>query len=108
MPYKDWPRQRVYQRNWKRARKAKFLAGAACARCGSTEDLQLHHRDPAEKDDHRIWSWSEARILSELGKCDVLCRPCHSRHHWQLRRLPKEAEDAIAGEILNNLQYLKF
>ena len=88
MPYKDWSRQRDYQKAWKRARKAEFLGSARCYNCGSTEDLQLHHLDPEQKQSHRIWSWSRERILTELSKCVILCYECHLAVHHQGLELP--------------------
>src|SRR5207253_4123712 len=57
-------------------------------RCDSfSSDLQFHHRTPAEKLSHRIWSWSEARIRAELAKCVLLCAVCHRSEE---RRVGKE------------------
>lgn len=83
MPYKDPEAQREYQRAWaakrRAASRAAFLADKSCARCGSTEDLELDHVNPADKVSHRIWTWSEKRRVAELAKCQVLCKPCHDR-----------------------------
>lgn len=81
MPYKDPDRQRQAQREWCARRRAEYFAGKACVECGATEDLHLHHRNPGEKVHHAIWSWREERRLDEIAKCDVLCQPCHERHH---------------------------
>jgi 5-methylcytosine-specific restriction endonuclease McrA len=66
-------------------RRQAFFADKCCAKCGSTEQLELDHIDPATKDPalrHRrdnepMWDWSEARRAAELAKCQVLCHPCH-------------------------------
>lgn len=53
-----------------------------CQHCGSWENLEVDHIDPATKDAHTssIWSWPDpARRASELAKCQVLCAPCHQR-----------------------------
>lgn len=81
MAYKDKAQQREYQQGWIRDRRASFFSGKACVVCGSVHDLELHHRDPDQKEDHRIWSWTEARRLAELAKCVVMCRNCHRAHH---------------------------
>ncbi len=73
--------QRDYQRRWVASRREAFFAEQACAECGSRDDLHLHHRDPEQKADHRIWSWAQERREAEISKCDVLCAPCHREHH---------------------------
>jgi hypothetical protein len=85
-PYADPARQREYQRDWMARRRAEALEGRACIDCGATERLEFDHRDPAEKLDHRVWSWSVARITAELAKCDVRCAHCHRRRHAAERR----------------------
>lgn len=76
MSYKDLDKQREYQRKWTARRRADFLQGKKCP-CGSVEKLELHHREPRHKTDHRIWSWTLERRTAEIAKCDVLCRKCH-------------------------------
>lgn len=77
MGYADQDRQREYQRNWVRKRREDFFLGKTCVRCGSAEQLELDHIDPATKISHYIWSWSSVRREAELLKCQVLCRTCH-------------------------------
>ena len=60
-----------------------------CAKCGynsSPLGLDLHHRDPAEKDLQISGSssYSRERLLQELEKCDVLCAICHRLIHEEL------------------------
>lgn len=81
MPYADKAKQLKYQREWVARRRAKYLDGKACTRCGGLEDLMYHHRDPTVKEDHRIWSWAKVRLEAELKKCIVLCRTCHGFVH---------------------------
>lgn len=78
MPYADVERQREYGRRWlAERRRAWFAENGPCIDCGTWDELQLDHRDPTEKVQHRVWSWSEARRLVELAKCVVRCAPCH-------------------------------
>ena len=79
MPYADSEAQRKYQRNWCAARRSAHIKarGGICYKCGSSEDLEFHHRDRTKKLDHKVWSWALPRIAAELEKCDLLCRPCH-------------------------------
>jgi 5-methylcytosine-specific restriction endonuclease McrA len=53
------------------------LHGQRCAHCGTSEQLEIHHRDRDAKVSHRICSWSPARQRVELAKCEFLCRGCH-------------------------------
>jgi hypothetical protein len=57
--------------------------GGRCIRCGATDDLNFHHRDPSEKSFtiSRLWSMRDEIIETELAKCDLLCRECHKKHH---------------------------
>jgi 5-methylcytosine-specific restriction endonuclease McrA len=78
MPMATKQEQRTYQREWMAKRRWAWLSvQGPCAECGSEEDLQLDHVDPAAKVSHRVWSWTEERRLAELAKCQVLCLPCH-------------------------------
>lgn len=98
MPYKNKNEQRKYQREWMAASRAIYLNDKVCALCGSDSNLNVHHVDPSEKIDHKVWSWSEARKTKELAKCVVLCQPCHTKEHRpvtlklarEIRRLYKE------------------
>ena len=88
VPYSDPDQRRKYSREWKSARRSEFFAGKSCIDCGSTEELELDHIDPTEKDDHKIWTWSAARRAVEIAKCEIRCRACHiERHAKQKRKL---------------------
>ena len=77
MPYADREKQKAYQREWKARRRADWFRGKECARCGSTEGLELDHVDPRQKVNHKVWSWSSEKRGAELAKCQALCGPCH-------------------------------
>lgn len=51
--------------------------GGRCCKCGSTESLEIDHKDPEQKVSHRIFSWAVPRIEEELAKCQLLCKQCH-------------------------------
>ena len=55
--------------------------------CWYNENLELHHLDPGEKEDHKIWSWSKARREAEIAKCTILCQKCHSSVHSHYRKV---------------------
>jgi hypothetical protein len=82
VPYRDPDAQREYQRKWMANRRAAALEGKTCAVCGTADGpFDFHHVDPAEKLDHKVWSWTAAKREAELAKCLVLCRDCHIEHH---------------------------
>ncbi len=70
--------RKKYQREWIAERRENwFKINGPCVKCGSWENLEIHHRNPEEKVCHRVFSWSKARRDEELKKCDVLCEKCH-------------------------------
>lgn len=83
MPYKDKSAHRAYQNAWKKRRRQEWLDENGPCACGSVVDLEIHHKDPAQKVEHRVWSWREGRRLKELAKCIVKCKKCHQGEHWQ-------------------------
>lgn len=77
MPYKDRAKHNEFNRLWIARRRAEYFAGKCCARCGSTDRLELDHINPETKISHAIWSWSATRRAAELAKCQPLCYHCH-------------------------------
>ncbi len=81
--------RKEYQKNWVRARRLFFLKDKVCRNCGTEKNLQLDHINRADKISHRIWSWSKERIISEMNKCQILCKNCH--------RVKTTKENSIPG-----------
>jgi hypothetical protein len=81
MPYKDQAKRREWFRRRKARIRAEFFQDKSCEWCGSRERLELHHKEPELKIDHRIWTWSAARREAEIAKCMVLCHDCHLAIH---------------------------
>jgi 5-methylcytosine-specific restriction endonuclease McrA len=50
-------------------RRARKHLKAACEKCGTTDQLEAHHRD-------------EDRSNFAAENIETLCKPCHLRHHW--------------------------
>lgn len=90
VPVMDLEKRRAYQRQYRKRvyaeRRAAFFADKVCVDCGATDDLHCDHRDPDEKIDHRVWTWTEKRRVAELAKCEVRCASCHRERHAVLRR----------------------
>lgn len=59
----------------KRAQAVAILGGV-CAVCGTADDLELDHIDPAAKS-FTLNNQKLGRYMAELGKCQLLC----ARHH---------------------------
>lgn len=62
----------------RRQRALRYLGGA-CAHCGTTEDLEFDHIDPAAKTYaiSGLLSSKWERVVEELNKCQLLCQVCH-------------------------------
>jgi hypothetical protein len=88
MPLATPELRREYARRWSAARRAAYFADKACARCGSTDGMQLHHVYQETKAAHCIWSWSQARRERELAKCIILCGACHKEETTRQRARP--------------------
>lgn len=81
----------LWTKLWRKNRKDKwFNEHGPCQRCGSWNNLEIHHRDPSQKVSNAVWSWSEDRRNVELEKCDVLCRDCHDQIHREMDHLKGE------------------
>lgn len=69
----------------------------SCIRCGENHIacLDFHHRNPEEKEFPISTKAQDATdwevILKEIEKCDVLCANCHRKHHYEERKLKREA-----------------
>ena len=79
MPYSNKAKQLEYQRKWIASRRTEWFNGKVCAKCESSNNLELDHIDQSTKITHNIWSWSKSRMQKELLKCQPLCSDCHSR-----------------------------
>jgi 5-methylcytosine-specific restriction endonuclease McrA len=79
-----WPKKKMtprrveylkrYRREWSAKRRAAYFYGKRCVQCGSSENLELDHVNPADKRE------------AEIKKCQVLCRKCHRQKTNQYLR----------------------
>lgn len=100
MAWKDIEQKRKYQREWKAARRAKYLKDKSCVNCGSTENLRVDHINPEKKWTHRIWSYCWKKIYAELKKCQILCEPCHMEKTVEdIRKMRKRAHGTLDGYV---------
>jgi 5-methylcytosine-specific restriction endonuclease McrA len=81
------PHTKEQKREWarkKRIERRKFIynyLGSKCSSCGTTDKLEVDHIDPVTKSNtvSHLLTHSEARLLEELDKCQLLCTPCHKK-----------------------------
>ena len=73
----------VNLKRYHQKRDAWLQENGPCIRCGSWDDLQIDHIDPATKDRSlartNLWNISKKRREVELAKCQVLCKACHQK-----------------------------
>ncbi len=88
-PSREKDAKAAYMRRFYAKRKLRLRdlkAGRRCRDCGNDDPrvLDFHHRDPSAKSFKiatKAWQVSEARLLEEVAKCDVLCANCHRIEH---------------------------
>lgn len=103
MPYRDNAARLARGRQRTAERRARWFAeNGPCRACGSWDDLEVDHVDPATKVSHHIWQWSTPRREAELAKCQPLCRPCHIKksaveHSVAQRQAPCGTHTRYAG-----------
>ena len=75
-------------RNSQATRRMRFRANLrllkeqqGCAQCGSRSDLVHHHLRDNRADVSKMHNYSLEAVIDEIGKCIVLCRPCHTALH---------------------------
>jgi hypothetical protein len=57
----------------------RILADKTCIDCGTTKNLELDRRNASEQVNHRVWSWSTARLEAELAKYEIRCSSCRRK-----------------------------
>lgn len=59
-----------------------FLGGK-CSSCGSTQNLEFHHKDPRTKEMNlgNSWTHDPKKVEAEVKKCILLCKKCHRELH---------------------------
>jgi hypothetical protein len=81
---------RAELRNGRRDRMARWKEGKCCKVCGENHPacLDFHHREPGSKDFDIAYAvnvgMGDDLIISEIAKCDVMCRNCHTKLHWEI------------------------
>jgi hypothetical protein len=69
------------RRKQKLKEEAKKKLGGKCIWCGTTENLEFDHIDPAQKQfTISAFPYSAELWWKEVEKCRLLCKSCHKRH----------------------------
>lgn len=78
--YNDYMRRYMLNLYHKRRAEAFAFLDNLCAHCGSTDELEIDHRDWREKSFPvaKLWSIKREKFLEELKKCQALCKDCHA------------------------------
>lgn len=72
----------MLRRYHRRRAAAVALLGSRCGMCGSTDGLEIDHRDPTTKSfdiAKGLAGFAQNRIDAELAKCWLLCASCHRK-----------------------------
>jgi hypothetical protein len=77
--YNDYMRTYMLERYHSRRAESYATLGGKCVVCGSCDDLQIDHIDPATKTLNiaKLWSVSRERYIKELELCQLLCGVHH-------------------------------
>jgi|688.fasta_scaffold475553_1 5-methylcytosine-specific restriction endonuclease McrA len=109
MPRKNPEDIRTYQlkRYYRRKQDAIVYLGEKCAVCGSIQNLQFDHINPAEKSytiTKKITSSNWNDLCKELDKCQLLCISCHQqktntflKKHASLNKKTKKLHGSYYG-----------
>lgn len=103
MPYKDY----LKSTHWKNKRQEKLSDVEWCQVCGSTDNLQVHHKRYGYSDTHQLVKSGKIESGSILGKervshLLVLCPSCHRlTHHYFKGKIGKQKRRQIR-KMLNN------
>ena len=117
---KLWVERRHKRRKENKQWIRKFLSNNPC-KCGESRvaALEFHHRNREKKKigiSKAAQDWSLDRIKNEINKCDVLCRNCHRKKHWdEIKQYGKDRSSIrryklrnwYRFEILSNYKCLK-
>lgn len=72
--------------------------GGKCAICGSTDELEIDHKDPKQKSfsiGKALAGGSEQKIQAELAKCQLLCK----KHHQEKSLAESGKKKAECGTL---------
>ena len=65
----------------------KKMCANGCTDCGFKgipQQFDFHHIDPNTKIlcvADMLGTYGRKKVLAEINKCEILCKPCHKKHH---------------------------
>jgi hypothetical protein len=87
-----------------------FVAGIkdanGCSDCGSGVSLTFDHLPQYPKlfdiseGVRRTGLWTDAELLAEIAKCEVVCAPCHNRRTIQRNRVPRDYDEHVRPPVI--------
>ncbi|HEX8024873.1 MAG TPA: hypothetical protein VF484_01585 [Candidatus Limnocylindrales bacterium] len=107
--HRDRERERILTRQRARLELLRGLKARPCADCAMTylpHQMDFDHRDPSKKSfdlaDGTTLLRSEASVLAEVAKCDVVCANCHRTRTriWHQRRLAARGPSAAKSRYI--------
>ena len=55
-----------------------------CGKKGHPDEFDYHHIDPNTKIasvSDMLGTYGRPKVIAEMAKCQILCKPCHRKHH---------------------------
>jgi hypothetical protein len=86
---RDYNREYHLERYHARMREFIEQLGGKCVQCGSVDELEIDHIDPATKEFTIAsrWGLPDEAMQKELSKCQLLCYDCHKEKSASARRV---------------------
>lgn len=95
-----------YRNDWVRKRRRRFdvLKTVPCTDCGAIYPpyiMQWDHLPEFEKSFTigSNWQYSEARILDEIAKCELVCANCHAERTHNRATVSQLAEETVLETV---------
>ncbi len=101
------------EKRQERKKKMVNFLGGKCVDCSAADDLEFDHQEPSLKN-FKIsdaLDWSEEKLLEEVKKCVLRCKPCHHKKTlendeygersghgtlWRVKKYKCRCEDCLA------------
>lgn len=84
--YNEYMKNYMLARYHTRRNEAIHKFGGKCVKCGSVDNLEFDHINPADKlfTIGQMWSLNNTVYVTELNKCQLLCTSCHLEKQKQM------------------------
>lgn len=106
--YNEYMKAYMLKRYHEHKRKTIEYLGGKCVCCGSTENLQIDHKDPKLKELslNKLWSRKGQMVQNEIEKCQLLCYACHLNKSKSERSLGNIYKEVVCncGKTLTSIK----